>query len=125
MDSAVIQKRLEMLDTAEAEYRTKKEMLQDGLKADEELVSLEDKVKDARQRFSAHKQALLNEPDFRKMIADMKDLSIEIKDTKKLLGDELIAYFMKNNTLEYIDPSGQKRRFTVSAKFTKGSDREE
>ena len=99
-------------------------MLQDGLRADEEMIALEDKMKDAKTRFNAHKQALLNEPDNRKTLADMKDLAQEIKDTKALLGDELLAYFMKNNTLEYIDPSGQKRRFTVSAKFIKGKGEE-
>ena len=122
MDSAAIQKRLELLDKSEAEYKTKKEMLQDSLKSDEELIALEDKMKDARQRYSAQKQALMNEPDNQKLTADLKDLAIEIKDTKKLLGDELIAYFMANNTLEYIDPSGAKRRFTVSAKFSKGKE---
>ena len=124
MDAPTIQRRLEMLDKAESDYKIKKEMLQDGLKADEELIALEDKMKDARTRFSAHKQALLNEPEYRKMIADMKDLAQEIKDTKQLLGDELIGYFIKNNTTEYIDPSGQKRRFTVSAKFVKGKGEE-
>lgn len=124
MDSAAIQKRLEMLDQSEIEYRTKKEMLVDSLKSDEELVALEDKMKDARTRYTAHKQALLNEPENRKLQADMKDLAQEIKDTKAMLGDELLAYFIKNNTLEYVDPSGQKRRFTVSAKFVKGKGEE-
>jgi hypothetical protein len=122
MDSTAIQKRLEMLEKVEADYKTKKEMLQDALRSDEELIALEDKVKDAKQRFMSQKQALLNEPEYRKMVADMKDMAIEIKDTKKLLGDELLAYFMKNNTLEYIDPSGAKRRFMVSARFTKGKE---
>ena len=124
MDSAAIQKRLDMLSQSESEFRTKKEMLQDSLKSDEELISLDDKLKDAKTRFNAHKQALLNEPDHRKIQADLKDLAQEIKDTKQLLGDELLAYFMQNNTLEYIDPSGQKRRFTVSAKFVKGKGEE-
>ena len=119
MDSVAIQKRLEMLSQSEGEYRTKKEMLQDSLKSDEELIGLDDKMKDAKTRFNTHKQALLNEPENRKLQADLKDLAQEIKDTKQLLGDELLAYFMENNTLEYIDPSGQKRRFTVSAKFVK------
>lgn len=125
MDSAAIQKRLELLEKSEAEYKTKKEMLQDALKSDEELLTLEDKMKDARTRYAAQKQALLGEPDNRKIMDDLKDLSQEIKDTKKLLGDELIAYFMKNQSLEYIDPSGQKRRFSVSAKFVRGKDNEE
>lgn len=124
MDSATIQKRLEMLDKAESEYKIKKEMLTDGLRSDEELITLEDKLKDARTRMTAHKQALMNEPDNRKLVSDMKDLAQEIKDTKQLLGDELIAYFMKNNSLEYIDPSGQKRRFSVSARFVKGKGEE-
>ena len=119
MDQTAIQKRLELLDSSEAEYKTKKEMLQDSLRSDEEIISLEDKAKDAKTRLTAHKAALLNEPDNRKLVADLKDLAQEIKDTKQLLGDELVAYFMANNTLEYVDAMGQKRRFAVSAKFIK------
>ena len=122
MDSAAIQKRLDMLEKSEAEYKTKKEMLQDALRSDEELITLEDKLKDSKQRFTSQKQALMNEPDNRKLLADMKDLSIEIKDTKKLLGDELIAYFMQNQSLEYITPAGEKKRFSVSAKFVRGKE---
>jgi hypothetical protein len=93
-----IQKRLDLIEQSEQEYRTKRDMLQDALRADEELIALEDALKDARQRHQAHKQALLNEPENRKLQADMKDLSIEIRDNKKVLGDELLAYFMKNNS---------------------------
>ena len=113
-----------MLETAEAEYKTKKEMLRDGLSADEELIALDDKAKEAKQRYTAQKQALLNEPENRKLQADLKDLAQEIKDTKQLLGDELVAYFMENNTLEYTDPSGQKKRFQVSAHFVRGKGEE-
>ena len=120
MDQSAIQKRLDLLDQSEAEFRTKKEMLQDALQADEELIALEDKAKDAKTRLAAHKQALMNEPDNRKLTADLKDLAKEIKETKQLLGDELVAYFMANNTLEYTDLSGSKRRFAVSARFLRG-----
>jgi hypothetical protein len=120
MDQSAIQRRLELLEKSEGEYKTKKEILQDSLKSDEEMIALDDKAKDAKTRMAAHKAALLNEPDKRKLVADLKDLSQEIKDTKQLLGDELITYFMENNTLEYTDASGMKRRFAVSAKFLKG-----
>lgn len=125
MDSAVIQKRLDLLQKSEGEYKIKKEMLYDGLKSDEELLVLEDKLKEAKKRYNAQKEAILNEPEYRKLLEDMKDLAIEIKDTKKLLGDELLAYFIAHNTLEYVDPSGEKRRFSVSAKFVKGKGEEE
>ena len=122
MDSSTIQKRLEMLGNSESEYKTKKEMLNDSLKADEEIITLDDKLKEARQRLSMHKQALMNEPENRKLQADLKDLALEIKETKQLLGDELVSYFMEHNTLEYVDPSGTKRRFQVSARFVKGQE---
>jgi hypothetical protein len=119
MDHASIEKRIELLETAQAEYKTKKNILQDGLTNDEEYMALDDKAKDAKTRFAAHKQALMNEPENRKLTEDLKDLAQEIKDTKQLLGDELVAYFMENNTLEYTDGAGQKRRFSVSARFTR------
>lgn len=122
MDQANIEKRIELLEKAQNEYKTKKDMLNDALAADEELISLDDKFKDAKTRYAAQKQALMNEPDNRKLQADLKDLATEIKDTKQLLGDELVAYFMKNNTLEYLDASGQKRRISISAKFVRGAE---
>jgi len=124
MDSAVIQKRLDMLQQSENEYKTKKDMLQDSLKNDEELLALEDKAKEAKRKATLQKQALMNEPENKKLAEDLKDLAIEIKDTKKLLGDELIAYFMEHQTLEYIQPDGAKRRFRVSAAFVRGKEEE-
>jgi hypothetical protein len=118
-----IEKRLEMLEQSEQEYKTQKEMLNDALANDGELGTLEEKMKDAKRRHAAQKEALLNEPENAKIQEQMKDLAQEIKDTKKLLGDELLTYFMQNNSLEYTDGKGKKRRISVSAKF--GRDKEE
>ncbi len=125
MDTATIEKRIELLERAQKEYKIKKEMLTDALKSDEELIALEDKAKDGKQKVTALKQALLNEPGNRKIQEDLKDLAQEIKDTKALLGDELIGYFMANKTTEYVSPNGDKKRFKVSAAFVKGKGEEE
>ncbi len=122
MAQADIEKRLSLLAKAEQEYKTKKEMLDDSIRGDGELETLEEKVKDAKKRFLAAKEALMNEPEQRKLSEQLKELAGEIKETKKLLADELIAYFMKNNTLEYVDGNGEKRRIAVSAKFVRGKE---
>lgn len=124
MSQASIEKRLELLEKAEQEYKTHKEMLADALANDSELVELEEKAKDAKRRFTAQKEALMNEPENQKIQEKMKDVATEIKETKKLLGDELIAYFMANNTMEYVDGKGNKRRIAVSAKFARGKEEE-
>ena len=122
MSNASIEKRLELLEKAEQEYKTHKEILADALANDAELVQLEDKMKDAKRRHLAQKEALMNEPENAKVLEKMKDVAMEIKETKKLLADELITYFMQNNSLEYLDGKGNKRRISVSAKFAKGKD---
>jgi hypothetical protein len=122
MAQADIEKRLSLLEKAESEYKTKKEMLDDSLRHDGELENLEEKVKDAKKRFLAAKEALMNEPEQRKLSEQLKELAGEIKETKKLLADELVAYFMKNNTLEYVDAKGDKRRIAVSAKFVRSKE---
>lgn len=122
MAQADIEKRLSLLEKAEQEYKTKKEMLDDSLRHDGELESLEEKVKDAKKRFLAAKEALMNEPEQRKLSEQLKELAGEIKETRKLLADELVAYFMKNNTLEYVDGKGDKRRIAVSAKFVRSKE---
>lgn len=120
--SADIEKRFAMLEQSEQEMKHLKEMLLDSLNNDGELQNLEDKLKDAKHRFAAQREAILNEPENRKVLEKIKDVAEEIKDTKKLLGDELVAYFMKNNTLEFTTSDGMKRRFTVSAKLLKGKE---
>lgn len=122
MAQADIEKRLALLEKAEQEYKVKKEMLDDSLKQDGELLELEEKVKDAKRRHLAAKEALLNEPEQRKMQDQLKELAGDIKETKKLLADELVAYFMQHNSLEYVDGKGTKRRIAVSAKFVRSKD---
>jgi hypothetical protein len=117
MSNAHIEKRLELLEKAEQEYKTHKEMLADALANDGELATLDEKLKEAKRRYQAQKEAVLNEPDLRKMQEKMKDVALEIKDTKKLLADELVAYFMESKSFEYLDGKGRKRRIQVSAKF--------
>ncbi|HSI21243.1 MAG TPA: hypothetical protein VLA04_06190 [Verrucomicrobiae bacterium] len=124
MSNSQIEKRLEMLETAEQEYKTLKEMLTDALANDSELVELDEKLKEAKRRFQAQKEAVMNEPDNRKMQEKMKDAAIEIKDTKKLLADELIAYFLESKSFDYVDGKGRKRHIAVSAKFSRGGDDE-
>ncbi len=124
MAQADIEKRLALLEKAEQEYKTKKEMLDDGIRGDGELEELDEKAKDAKKRYNLAKEALMNEPGNRKLVEEMKELAMDIKETKKLLADELVAYFMKNNTLEYVDSKGDKRRIQVSAKFVSGKSEE-
>lgn len=122
MDQVTIQKRMEMLERSEQEYKTKKEMLDDAFKVDTELQEKEDDAKEAKRAVNIQKEIIGNEPANRKLIEDMKDLALEIKDTKKLLGEELIAYFMENKSLEYVTPSGEKKRIVISAKFGRGKE---
>lgn len=124
MSNASIEKRLELLEKSEAEYKTHREMLADALLNDGELTQLEEKMKDAKRRFTLQKEAVLNEPENRKIQEKMKEVAMEIKETKKLLGDELIAWFMKNNSTDYLDGKGNKRRIAVSAKFVSGRSEE-
>lgn len=121
----MIEKRLALLAKSEQEYKTHREMLADSLANDSALASEEEKLKEAKHRYNATKEALLNEPENRKIVEKMKDVAIEIKDSKKLLADELFAYVLKHNTTEYVDSKGGKRRIAVSAKLAKGEDGED
>jgi hypothetical protein len=117
MSNQSIEKRIALLEKAEQEYKTSREMLADALANDGELVGLEDKLKEAKRRHLAQKEAVLNEPENRKIVEKMRDIAIEIKDTKKLLADELLGYFIQSQSLDYVDSTGRKRRIAVSAKF--------
>jgi thermostable 8-oxoguanine DNA glycosylase len=119
MSNASIEKRMEMLEKAEQEYKTQKEMLNDAMANDGESVELDEKLKEAKRRYQAQKEAVMNEPENRKLLEKMKDTAIEIKDTKKLLADELVAYCLEHKSFDYVDGNGRKRHIAVSAKFSK------
>lgn len=124
MNADAIAKRMDMVEQVEAEYKTKKEMLDDAMRADSELVQKEDKLKDIKREVNIQKEIIMAEPANRKLVEDMKDMALEIKDLKKLLGEELIAYFMEHKSLEYTTPMGEKKRIVISAKFGKGKGEE-
>lgn len=113
----MLTKRLEILENELKESKTQKEMLNDALANDGELLELEEKVKDARRRYNAQKEALLNEPENRKVLEKYQDVTQSIKELRKLLSDELIGFVMQNNTLEVEDVRGNKYHVTISAKI--------
>ena len=111
-----ILKRLEMLQEEQQQLRTKNGILHDALLNDEELIALEDKLKAAKRAYSLQKQTILNEPEYRKVIDDLKDVKLEIKDLKALLTSELLGYFKENDSLELADDAGEIYRISFKGK---------
>lgn len=119
MPNADIEKRLETLNQAQEDQKVQRGMLADALKQDAELAKLEEAAQMARKKYAAHKEALLNEPELRKLQEKLADIAVEVRDTKALLADELIGHFMQTKSTEYIDGKGKKHRIQLSAKLAR------
>lgn len=115
----MITNRLKKLAVEHKEAKTRKEMLDEYLNNDEEYIGLKDTAKEASRRLSAHKQALFNEPENRKIIQELKDVQKEIKDLKALLSGDLLAVFVDKNTLEFEDAEGNLRKIKIRAEVNK------
>lgn len=112
----IVTMRLEKLESEQREAKTHKEMLDDQLASDKELLDLEEKMLDAKKRYLALKQALLNEPEARAIVAKLKDIKQEIKDLKAILTGELLGYYKENDNLIFEGSDGKNRQITFSSK---------
>lgn len=109
--------RLKKLKGEREELKARKQQVLDDLEADGEYIDLKEKAKEAAKRLSAHKQALLNEPQNRKLVEDIKDANKEIKDLQALLSGELLAFNRTANSFQMETTDGQLHNIQIKAKL--------
>lgn len=116
-----IQKQIETLLAEKEERETKLRQLRDMVESDEEYASLKESASEASKRASAHKAALMNEPDARRLAADLKDLNEALKESNQALSDYLIGHFVEDRRLEVTLSNGEMLRMKLKATAEKTS----
>lgn len=94
-----ITKQLEQLEVEKTDLKTKQEMIEDVLINDPILTELKEKLDDAKRRYTLEREAILNEPENRALIATVKEIKQTIKDIKDLLSSDLLGYFKNTGSL--------------------------
>jgi hypothetical protein len=115
MSEKSIEHRLAEIEKLQEEQKNQKGMLVDLLESDPELSELEEKVKDAKTRFTSAREAAMNEPAAKKISERMKEIAVELKETKQLLADDLVAYVVRTQSTEYTTQDGTKRQIRMAA----------
>ncbi len=123
MNRREITKRIVLLNQSLAERKTKKEMLEDLLSGDKELSGLIMKLELAKEAVKQCKEILMNEPDARKISFDIKDISLEIRETKSLLSDELLSFFVEEQSFDLEDGEGETYRLKFSGQAKRKGDK--
>ena len=99
----IINRRIEKLEAEQTELKLKKEILDDVLANDTQLTNIKEDLVALNRSYKLEKEIILNEPENRKLLDDIKDIKTEIKDLKALLTGELLSYYHETGSLEIDD----------------------
>jgi len=117
MNIATIQRRIEIIAEYEKEMKTAKEMLKSELDNDESFTKATEEYKQTVQKRKRIKDEILNRPDNKKLVDEIKHNSEEVSSLREILSTELIDLYQKNKTDQIEDGKGNHLQVVFSAKL--------
>lgn len=117
MDTATIQKRIELLEKHEEELRTARDMIQGELENSAEYQEAVEEAKELLTKRKRIKEEILSSGPNQKLVSEVKENTEEIKTLREILSAELMQYYQKENVDEVIDSHGNPRKFKVVVKL--------
>lgn len=107
------------LDTLTKEFKEQKAMLDAILENDEEYQPLEEEIKKQAKLKAIAKQKVLITPSTSKIVEQVKDLKLQIKEIKVALSDYLSQFIILSGTNQIEGPDGVLRKIVYTAKLVK------
>lgn len=107
------------LDVLVKEFREKKGMLSGVLESADDFQKLEEEYKKQAKIKTIAKQKILASPSTAKIVEDIKDLQLQIKELKTALSDYLSQFVILSGTNQIEGPDGVLRQIIYSAKLVK------
>lgn len=107
------------LDTLTKEFKEQKAMLDAILENDEEYQPLEEEIKKQAKLKAIAKQKVLTTPSTSKIVEQVKDLQLQIKEIKVALSDYLSQFIILSGTNQIEGPDGVLRKIVYTAKLVK------
>lgn len=119
MDLSQIAKRTSQIDELTEKIKEQKGMLKAELDNDEAFAEISEKVKDLSEQKKALREQILAKEVNQQIYFECEENSEELKTLKEILTVELVEYYRKNNSNEFLDSHGVKRQFVLKAHLAK------
>ncbi|MFH1855078.1 MAG: hypothetical protein ABH810_01590 [bacterium] len=117
MDTSVIKERIAIIEKLEDENKKAKELLRSTLENDKIYPQIAEEAKSATKKRKELKDAIYSQEGNAKLTEDVRENMDEIKTLREILAVELMDFHEKNKTDEFVDSTGEKRKFVFTVKL--------
>lgn len=115
--TAMITKRLLIIDDLDIELNILKEQFDDALENDPEYQAIQELEAALKDEVKEKKAKLLAKQSYMKMSEQIKEKRTDIKENKEALSLDLVEYYKENNTIEIKDQNGDTKRMRFNVKL--------
>lgn len=116
----MVHKRLRIINELKEELKELKHHRKDILEEDNEYSELKEKNKLIKDQASTKKKQILDAPEYKAVIDQMKELREEVRDQKEALSQELIELYKEEGITEIEDSEGNLKKLKFSVRLVNG-----
>ncbi len=103
----------------QTKLKTLRDQARDTLQSSDEYKQLQEQAKSLAEKRAAVKRALLDEPEYQKLTADLDDERIKLRDLQEILSHYLVSYYRESESTDITDDLGENKQVIISAKIGK------
>lgn len=118
METAVIQKRLKILDDLVHEVTKLKADLEDALMDNPTYSKMLEEEEETKKVKKDKKDKIMSTATIKGYQEEIKEKMQELKENREVLAQELVDYYRDNGTLEITDADGNVKHMKFSVKLT-------
>ncbi len=96
-----------------------RDQLKDVMENNPEYRQIVDEMKELTKKRAEAKKALADDKDYQQVSADLDDLRLKLKDINEILSQHLVLYYNQTSSTKIIDSNGETRSLILSAKLGK------
>ncbi len=113
----MVQRRLQIINELKSELKELKGHRKDILEEDQDYSELKEKKKLIRDQTRTKKKQILDAPEYKAVIDQMKEIRAEIRDQKDALSQELVELYKEEDVTEIEDQEGNVKKMKFSVRL--------
>ena len=117
MDTAMIQKRLKIVEDLEQELRKLKDTYDESLEGDAGYQKVQEEITKVKDESKEKQEKILASTSYKAILDEMKEKRIELKEAKEVLSQELVDYYRASGEPKIEDADGNVKRMKFSVRL--------
>ena len=119
-----IVRRIKIIEDLAEELNKIKALYEESLDNDDTFQEIEEHAKALRDESKEKKQQVLDKPEIKEFMQQIKEIRQDMKENSEVLSQELADYYKESGLLEITDADGKVRKIKFSAKLVDFGERE-